>query len=84
MRESILTDELKFYESNKDVLIRDYLNRHVLIKGSKVIASFSTEGRAIGEGVRLFGSEPFLVRLAGEDTPIVSVPALTLGIPLCR
>lgn len=84
LKRSILADELNFYERNKEALIRDHLNRHVLIKGSRVVASFSAEYQAIGEGTRLFGSEPFLVRLAGEDTPTVSVPALTLGIPLCQ
>ena len=80
----LLGEEICFYEQNKEALIRDYLNRHLLIKGSEVIGSFSTESQAIGEGARRFGTEPFLVRLTGEDTPVVSVPALTLGIPLCR
>jgi hypothetical protein len=80
----LLGEEIQFYEQNREALIRDYLNRHLLIKGSEVIGSYSTEGQAIGEGVRRFGTDPFLVRLTGEDTPVVSVPALTLGIPLCR
>ena len=80
----LLGEEFQFYEQNKEALIRDYLNRYLLIKGSEVIGSYSTEGQAIGEGVRRYGTEPFLVRLTGEDTPVVSVPALTLGIPLCR
>ena len=80
----LLGEEIQFYEQNKEALIRDHLNRHLLIKGTEVIGSYSTEGQAIREGVRRFGTEPFLVRLTGEDTPVVSVPALTLGIPLCR
>ena len=80
----LLGEEIQLYEQNKEALMRDYLNRHLLIKGGEVIGSYSTEGQAIGEGVRRFGTEPFLVRLTGEDTPVVSVPALTLGIPLCR
>lgn len=80
----LLGEEIRFYEQNREALIGRYLNRYLLIKGSEVVGSFSTEGQAIGEGVRRFGTEPFLVRLTGEDTPVVSVPALTLGIPLCR
>ena len=80
----LLGEEIHFYDQNKEALIREYLNRHLLIKGSEVVGSFSTEGQAIGEGVRRFGTEPFLVRLTGEDMPVASVPALTLGIPLCR
>ena len=81
----LLGEEIRFYEQNREALIGTHLNRYLLIKGSEVVGSFSTEGQAIGEGVRRFGTdEPFLVRLTGEDTPVVSVPALTPGIPLCR
>ena len=78
-----MDDEISFYEANKDTFIRDHLNRYLLIKGKQLIASYETESAAIGEGVRRFRMEPFLVRLSGEDTPVFSVPALTLGIPLC-
>lgn len=78
----LLAEEISYYEANKDNFIRDHLNRYLLIKGQELIASYETEGAAIGEGVRRFGTEPFLVRLSGEDTPVFSVPALTLGIPL--
>ena len=80
----LLGEEIRFYEQNRETLIEHHLNRYVLIKGSEVVGSFSSEGQAIAEGVRRFGTDPFLVRLTGEDTPLVSVPALTLGIPLCR
>ena len=80
----LLGEEVQFYEQNREALIRDHLNRYLLIKGSKLIGTFSTEEGAIGEGFRRFGTEPFLVRLTGEDTPVLSVPALSLGIPLCR
>ena len=66
----LLAEEILFYEANKDEFIRDHLNRYLLIKGQVLIASYETEGAAIGEGVRRFGTEPFLVRLSGEDTPV--------------
>ena len=84
VEDRLLGEELQFYEQNREALIRDHLNRYLLIKGSKLIGTFSTEEGAIGEGFRRFGTEPFLVRLTGEDTPVVSVPALSLGIPLCQ
>ncbi len=79
----LLAEEVSFYEENKEDFIRKYLNRYLLIKGSNLVATCENEGAAIREGVRRFGTGPFLVRLAGEDMPEFSVPALALGIPLC-
>lgn len=81
---SSLAKEIAFYEANKEMLIKEHINRHLLIKGNKLIGSYQTEEQAIAEGITRFGVGPFLVRLTGEDTPVVSVPALTLGIPLCQ
>ncbi len=80
----LLAEEVSFYEANREAFIRDHLNEYLLIKGSELVSSHSTEDGAIEEGVFRYGTEPFLVRLTGEDTPVFSVPALTLGIPLCR
>ena len=80
----LLDEEISYYESRKEELIRDHINRYLLIKGSKLIGSFETRGLAIAEGYRLYGTGPFLVRLTGEDTPVGYVPALALGIPLCQ
>ena len=82
--QGLLGEELSFYEANRDAFVRDHLNRHLLIKGRELISAHEHESAAIAEGARRFGTEPFLVRLAGEDTPVFSVPALALGIPLCR
>ena len=80
----LLADEIKFYEENKERFIREYTNRHLLIKGKELIGSFTTRDQAIGEGYRKFGSGPFLVLLSGEESvPTASVPALTLGL-LCQ
>ena len=38
----LLGEEISFYESGKDELIREHINRHLLIKGSKLIGSFAT------------------------------------------
>ena len=82
-QERLLAEEIEFYEKNKDRFIREHTNRHLLIKGSELIGTFPTADQAIGEGVRRFGTGPFLVRLAGEDTPTITAPALVLGL-LCQ
>lgn len=79
----LLAEENAFYEENKKQIIEKHINRHVLIKGRKVIGSYLTVDQAAGEGVRRFGTEPFLVRLPGEEIPVGSAPALALGL-LCH
>ncbi len=80
-RKGLLAEELDFYDNNKERFLHEHTNRHLLIKGRELIASFSTMGQAVGEGVRQFGSEPFLVRLSGTDTPTFIVPVLASGLP---
>ena len=79
----LLVEETEFYAHHKEKLVHEHPSRHLLIKGSELIGSYPTADQAVGEGVRRYGTGPFLVRLAGEDTPVVSAPALTLGL-LCR
>ena len=78
---ALLGEELAFYDEHREEFLHRYTNRHLLIKGSELIGSFATMDQAVGEGVRQFGSGPFLVRLSGEDTPTFSVPVLQLGLP---
>lgn len=77
---NMLVDETDFYEENKESFVRDHRNRHLLIKGRELIGSYETEERAVEEGVQRFGAGPFLVRFSGEDTLVVSAPALALGL----
>ena len=79
--QNLLSEELSFYEMNKENFLHEHTNRHLLIKGHKLFGSFATRSHAIGEGVRQFGKEPFLVRLSGEDTPTFTAPVLALGVP---
>ena len=74
----MLQQELEFYGKNRERFLKEYTNRYLLIKGKSLIASYQTSDQAIGEGVRQFGSEPFLVRMSGTDTPNVTVPVLAL------
>lgn len=80
---ALFDTEIAFYEQQKERLIHEHTNRHLLIKGNKLINSFATRDAAVKEGVRRFGRGPFLVRLSGENTPTVTVPALSLGILTC-
>lgn len=74
----LLHEESEFFKKNlKDFLLK-YPNRVLLIHGSEVYGDFSTENDAIAEGVRRFGSGPFLVRRSGEDELVATIPSFTL------
>ena len=79
--EQLLAEEIAFYDANKESLKREHSGRYLLIKGRELINSFESEEEAVTEGIRRFRqSTPFLVRLAGEDTPVLSVPLLAIGM----
>ena len=81
--QDLLHRESAFLESNKKQLLLKCPNLVLLIHGEKVEGNFPTVADAITEGVRKFGSGPFLVRRSGEDEPVVSIPALSLGLLRC-
>ncbi len=80
-QDTVLCEEIKFYDENKEKFLKNHTNRHLLIKGKELIGNFSDRNAAITEGVGRFGHEPFLVRLTGEDTPKYDVPVYALGVP---
>ncbi len=82
--DQILQVESEFYERMRDELLMKYPNRVLLIHGQKVEGDFATVDAAVTEGVRKFGSGPFLVRRSGDDEPTLTAPALTLGILQCQ
>ena len=83
--QQLLADEIAYYDAHKKKLMREHREQYLLIKGSELIGSYESEDEAVAEGIRRFVSEPFLVRLAGEDTPILSVPLLSIGMmTLCQ
>ena len=82
--EGLLELESEFYEKNRNELLMKFPNRFLLIHGERVCGDFPTQRHAIAEGVRRFGSKPFLVRRSGDDAPELAAPALTLGILRCR
>ena len=78
----ILTEETEFFEQNRDEFVQEHPNQYLLIKGRELFGSFETQTEAVNEGIRLFCAGPFLVRKAGEGAPVLSNPALSLGVPL--
>ncbi|UCH95841.1 MAG: hypothetical protein JSV88_03085 [Candidatus Aminicenantes bacterium] len=62
MSREALKENLEFVEKNKDKLLKEYLNKYLLVWHKEVVGSFDTYEKAAGEGVRKYGiDEDFLV-----------------------
>lgn len=73
----MLERELETYQRVRDQLP---IGQVVLIHGDELAGVFGTTTEALAEGARRFGRGPFLVRPVSSEEPIVSNPALSLGI----
>ena len=79
VQKNILQIELDFFNKKKDELLRLYKGQFVLIKGEKLIGSYTTDGEAYKAGLEQFGNQPFLIKQVLDDDTKVSYPALTVG-----
>lgn len=77
--EPILEVESQFYESMRDEFVEKYPDRFLLIYGSKLIGDFETFSDATDEGVRQFGSGPFLVRKSGDEELVLATFTLMMA-----
>ena len=78
--QDFLSVECSHFDSKRTELLLQYPNRVLLIHGEELVGDFANEDDAICEGVRRFGTKPFLVRRSGEKQLTLTAPALTLGI----
>ena len=81
---NLLSEETTYYRERREDLERQHPNRFVLIHGDRIHGAYDTKEMAIDAGYMLFGEDPYLVRKVGEDMPVISNPALSLGVPLAR
>jgi hypothetical protein len=54
--------EYQFYLNNRSVLIKRHLNKFVVIKGKKLIASYATYDIALSESEKSFPPGTFLIQ----------------------
>ncbi len=83
--DELLAVEKAFCENNRDAFKAKYLGHYLLVQAEEVHGDFETRDEAVLQGVELFGSGPFLVwsPLETRETELaLSVPALTVGVPL--
>ena len=75
----LLEEELRHFESRRAELLKYYKGQIALVKGGELIGTYTTTAEAFTEGVRLFGSQPFLLKQVEEQDETVSIPALSVG-----
>jgi hypothetical protein len=78
--EAVLQEELAFFATHRDQLLKDHPGKFALIKGSHLIGTFDTDENAYAAGVAQFGREPFLIRHIVATDPLAQFPALTFGL----
>ena len=66
-----LKENFEFVEKNKDKLLKEYLNKYLLVWQKRVVGSFDSYEKATGEGVKKYGiDEDFLVYPLLETEPL--------------
>jgi len=74
-----LKTELRFYNDQKEELLKHYKGQFALIKGKKLIGTYTTWEEAFNDGVQKLGNVPFLIREVQEKDEVVQFPALLVG-----
>jgi len=75
-----LEKELEFFKSQYKELISHYENQFVLIEGSRLLGSFTTDSEAYEAGLEQVGNKPFLIKKVIKGKDIDQAPALVLGL----
>ncbi|MBU0478162.1 hypothetical protein KKC91_06310 [bacterium] len=58
----MLEREYKYYQNNKDSIIKKYKNQFVVIKDSKIIGAYSSREEALKESVKEYKLGEFLIQ----------------------
>jgi len=75
-----LEQEREFFKQHQADLLKRHPGKFVLVKGSALVDVFDTDEAAVREGIRLYGTESFLVRGVFENEEAVRIPALMFGL----
>ncbi len=74
-----LEKELKYFESIKSELLKQHKDKFALIKDETLVGTFTKMEEAYEEGVKRYGTEPFLIKMVIEEEPVESIPSLMSG-----
>jgi len=74
-----LKEELGYFVSVKEELLKHYKGQFALIKGKELIGTYTTWEEAFNNGIKQLGNVPFLIRQVQEKDEVVQFPALAVG-----
>lgn len=80
MPELRLETELRFFDEQREALLREHEGKFALIKGEKLHGAFDTQDNAYEHGVDLFGADEFLIKQILAKDPIEDLPSHVLGL----
>jgi hypothetical protein len=77
---NVLEVERRFFEMNRDRLMKEGADKFVLIKGRKVYGFFETKFDAIDAAYERFGNVPFFVHKVTEIEEPLQVVSHLVGV----
>ena len=76
----VLSQELEFFNAHKDEWLAVYAGQFALVKGNKLLGTFTTLAEAFEAGLAALGNQPFLIRRLVEGEESAEYPALAVGM----
>jgi len=76
----MLEQEIAYYESIKDDLVRHHDGKFALIIGNEQLGVFDKSEDAYKRGIELRGNVPMLIKQIRQDERVEMVPAMVLGL----
>ena len=71
-----VAEEVEFFDASRDELRRLHAGQFLVIRGRRLLGAFATEQAAYLEGVRVCGTQPFLLAQVGLAGDRAWVPVL--------
>ena len=75
----IFETELAYFESIKEELLRHNAGQFAVIKGDRLLGTYTTDREAFQAGVKEFQLEQFLLKHVVETEEVIQYPALAVG-----
>ncbi|OQA61464.1 MAG: hypothetical protein BWY41_00144 [Candidatus Atribacteria bacterium ADurb.Bin276] len=72
--------ENKFFEDNKQELLKHHRGKYALIKSSELHGIYDTQKGAFEAGVERFGLETFMIKHIVDTEETIKIPSYYLGL----
>ena len=69
----MLESDWEYYENNRDELVEKYCGKHVVISGSKVIATYDDRDIAYSETVKTLSLGTFIIHYITEEEEVIQL-----------